>query len=349
MRNRTLIAVLIITLVGFLLLVGGVVLKVTLGVMAESGVIHPRPALDGLTTIVVLIGVFSFFIGSIGMAISAGWYYLSYSPNKAFDDIMGAEYAHLLESGALTEGKAAGIQGECLLTGVVDKTPVTVTLTHRHTRPFGPFFVHRRTTFFSPFAASSPSPFRILPSGKKRVASGAVAEQFARSYYIPTERERETFVRSDLDEGVMSAVLDFTDSHGGTFSIGYEGVWWAVDRMDFGGEADDILSEFLSTVRRIASAVGTEPGTAVPAEEKAPASPPAGPPVYVSLRTLTFLFPLLLTLGCVSIYLGRLIYPGSIPIAHIFVVTGLFLLAPGLIGTPLMLIHRIRSKKASRL
>jgi hypothetical protein len=339
---------LVLTLVGFLLLIGGVVLKIALGVMTESGVIHPRPALDGLTTIVILIGVFGFFVGSIGMAISAGWYYLSYSPNRAFDAVKGSEYARLLESGALTEGKAAGIQGECILEGFVDERLVTVSLVHRHTRPFGPFFVHRRTTFFAPFPKSSPSPFRILPSGKKRDTFGAVTEQFTRSFYIPTEREREAFVRSGLDEGVMSAVLDFTDRNGGTFSIGHEGVWWAVDRLDFGGGGEGILSEFLSTVRKIANAVGAVSRTASPSEEKAPASQPAGPPVYVSLRTLTFLFPILLVLGAGCMFLGWLIYPGSIPTARFFVITGLFLLAPGLIGTPLMLIHRVRSRKASR-
>lgn len=348
MKNRTLIAVLVLTLAGFLLLIGGVVLKIALGIMTESGVIHYRPALDGLTTIIILIGVLGFFVGSIGMAVSAGWYYLSYSPKRAFDFIMDSEYARLLESGALTEGKAASIQGEIALTGAVDETPVTVTLTHRHTRPFGPFFIHRRTTFFSPFPVSRQSPFRVLPTGKKRRETGSISEMFTRCYYIPSEEEHEAFIRSGLDQAVMSAVLGFTERHGGTFSIGYEGVWWAVDRMDFGGGAEDTLSEFLSIAHLIAGAVGTGPRTAADTAEKSTASRPAGPPIYVPMRTLTLLFPILLALGFGCGLLGWLAYPESIPTARIFVFSGLFLFIPGLIGTPLALIHRIKSRTAGR-
>jgi len=347
MKNRTLIAVLLLTLAGFLLLIGGVVLKIALGVMTESGIIHPRPVLDGLTTILVLIGVLCFFIGSIGMAISAGWYYLSYSPKMAFEHIMDSEYAHPLESGALREGKGR-LPGECVLEGAVDETPVTITLTHRHMRPFGPLFVHRRTTFFSPFPGSSPSPFRVLPTGRGEDATGTIAEKFARCYYSPSQQEQEAFARSGLNEGVMSAILSFAERNGVTFSIGYEGVWWAVDRTDFGGKAEDILSEFLSVARLITNAVATGPRVASTAGEKSPASRPAGPPSYASLRTLTVLFPILLVLGFGCFLLGWIAYPESIPAARTFVVTGLFLFIPGLIGTPLMLIHRLKSRTARR-
>ncbi|MBN1881634.1 MAG: hypothetical protein JW885_05625 [Deltaproteobacteria bacterium] len=348
MKSRTLIAVLVLTLVGFLLLIGGVVLKIALGIMTESGVIHPRPALDGLTTILVLIGVLGFFTGSIGMALSAGWYYLSYSPKRAFTHIMNSEYARFLESHALTEGKARSIQGECVLEGIVDETPVIVSLTHRHTRPFGPFFVHRRTTFFSPFPESHPSPFRVLPTGKKRGKLGTISETFARCYSLPSQEEREAFIHSGIDEGVMSAVLDFTGKHDGTFSIGYEGVWWAADRLDFGGGAEDILSEFISTVRLITGAVAAGARDAQDAVGKSPASHPAGPPVYVSMRALSILFPILLVLGVGCIFLGWKCYPELMDTARIFVITGLFLSAPGLIGTPLALIYRLRSRPAGR-
>ena len=348
MKNRTLITVLVLTLVGFLLLIGGVVLKVALGIMTESGVIHYRPALDGSTTIIILIGVLGFFVGSIGMAVSAGWYYLSYSPKRAFEYIMDSEYARLLESGDLTEGKARSIQGECVLEGAVDETPITVTLTHRHTRPFGPFFVHRRTTLFSPFPGSRQSPFRVLPTGKKRRETGSISEMFDRCYYIPSQEEHEAFIRSGLDEGAMSAVLGFTEQHGGDFSIGYEGVWWAVDRMDFGGGAEDTLSEFLSVARLITDAVGAGPRTAADAAGESTAYRPAGPPIYVPMRTLTVLFPILLALGFGCGLLGWVVYPESIPTARTFVITGLFLFIPGIIGTPLALIHRIRSRTAGR-
>ena len=347
MKNRTLIAVLVLTLAGFLLLIGGVALKIALGIMTESGVIHPRPALDGSTTIIILVGVLGFFIGIIGMAISAGWYYLSYSPKRALEYIMDSEYARFLESDALGREKGR-LPDECVLAGIVDATPITVTLTHRHTRPFGPFFVHQRTTFFSPFPESRPSPFRILPTGKKRRGTGSISKTFARCYYIPSRKELDAFVRSDVDEGVMSAVLSFTERHGGTFSIGYKGVWWAIDRMDFAGEAEDILSEFLSVAGLIAKAVGADPRAAGDAAEETAASLPTGPPIYVPMRILTVLFPILLVLGFGCGLLGWTVYPESIPTARFFVITGLFLFIPGLIGTPLLLIHRLRSRAAGR-
>jgi hypothetical protein len=146
----------------------------------------------------------------------------------------------------------------------------------------------------------------------------------------------------------MSAVLGFTERHGGILSIGYEGVWWAVDRTDFGGEAEEMLSEFISTARLITEAVAAGDRGVRDAADTSTASRPAGPPAYVPLGTLTILFPCLLAVGIGCILLGRLVYPESIDAARAFVFTGLFLVIPGLIGTPLLLIHRIRSRSAGR-
>jgi hypothetical protein len=121
-----------------------------------------------------------------------------------------------------------------------------------------------------------------------------------------------------------------------------------VDRLDFGGGAEDTLAEFLSVSRLIAGAIGAGAQAARDAAEESTASRPAGPPIYVPMRTLIVLFPILLVLGFGCGLLGWAVYPESIPTARIFVLSGLFLFIPGIIGTPLALIHRIKSKKAGR-
>lgn len=355
----------ILLIVGFVLLTGSIVLKVHLGSNPDIGKDIPVGPSHIALNIIIIIGVIFESTGIVGLGASMIRYFVVILPKMKARHSVEHEFAPLIDSGHMREVPVSFPVAK-KLSGSIDEIPLEIQISYHATGPFG-ILRYSRADFFSPFPGDFSPGFRLYPTGKRARESTDIEGNFSRMFSHP-KSDSEAFIRSGLGLRSMEAFIQFQRRNGGILSMDDRGIFWNIPRIEFEGTGVDILREFaeLSSIARremgISEMMGEVKGDALSHKEIEASKGPnhqtmplsstkthTTQPAYATSRQLIIVFGLLLVSGITTLigsYFAKTY--GNDDLYLLLLVIGLFVVTPGIIGMPLLSIHLIRNRPASR-
>lgn len=304
--------------------------------------------------LVIAAGVLLVFIG-VGTYIVSSIVNLVKRPGEEAGAVMEGEYYPLMETGEMAEAPAR-LPARRVLSGKIDNIPLVIRL---YLNPSGRSGGSMRTEFFSPFGYSRggrTDRFRLYPTGEEVRSDLGVEERFSRSFYVP-DGDYEAFRESGLSAKAMGAILDFQDENGGVLSMDERGLFWSVDRLDFGGFGSEIARQFANVSGIVRNSLGRGGGSEVGDFKSVPeellyASTVSGvgssQPTYATRKTLVVIVALLLSVGGLTLLGAIFTYSDNRDVFVNLIAVSIFTLTPGLIMVPILIYHIVRSKPASK-
>lgn len=313
---------------------------------------------DALPSIVsgfiIALGVLAVIVG-VGIYIVASIIHLVFKqPKEETGAAIEGEYYPLMETGEMRETPAR-LPARRVLLGRVDDVPLIVRL---YFTPTGRYGISKRTEFFSPFEyrGGRMGRFRLYPTGKEARPDLSVKERFARTFYLP-EEDYESFRGSGLSVGAMEAILDFQEENGGVLSMDDRGLFWNIDRLDFGGLGSETAREFAGVSKIVIDSLEQGDGSVIGDSESVPedllhGSPMnvagSSQPIYTTRKTLIGIVTALLLVGGLSLLGAILTYSGNREVFINLIAISIFTLIPGLIVLPILIYHIVTSLPASK-
>lgn len=300
--------------------------------------------------LVIAVGVILVFVGAVVYAVTSIIYLVSKKPNYETGAAIEGEYYPLTESGEMEEVPAR-LSARRMLSGRIDEVPLVIRL---YFTPTGRYTASR-TEFFSPFEGGGrKKPFRLYPTGQEVRSDLSVGERFARAFYLP-KSDYEAFRASGLSVEAMGALLDFQDENGGVLSMDGRGLFWSVDRLDFGGLGSDMAREFagvskivLDSLQRVDRS-GIGDSKSVPEELFYGSRKGIGVsslPIYTTRRTLIGIVAALLSIGGFCLIGAVVTYGRDRETFITLTAISAFTITPGLIMLPLLIYHIVTSRRA---